>query len=137
MGQLRVPMVPRHRHRPVRGMVRDAGGAGLTGGLVEKAMKRGRKIMDLRKMKFGKLTAMIPSGKSKRGQIIWLCRCDCGAVAMVFTKHLRSGHTRSCGCLRRRKRVEYEANPWYDEDSMRELVHNLTCESSPDGASSR
>ena len=27
MGQLRVPMVPRHRHRPVRGMVRDAGGA--------------------------------------------------------------------------------------------------------------
>lgn len=29
----------------------------------------------------------------------WLCRCDCGAEAVVPTSRLRRGKTRSCGCL--------------------------------------
>lgn len=29
------------------------------------------------------------------------CRCDCGAVLIVRNWCLRSGHTRSCGCLQR------------------------------------
>ena len=29
------------------------------------------------------------------------CRCDCGAEATFRITHLRSGRTRSCGCLRR------------------------------------
>ena len=28
----------------------------------------------------------------------WLCRCDCGKEIAVTTNHLRSGHTKSCGC---------------------------------------
>jgi hypothetical protein len=31
----------------------------------------------------------------------WLCRCDCGEKAVVPSKNLRKGRTRSCGCLRR------------------------------------
>ena len=30
----------------------------------------------------------------------WDCVCDCGGTAVVSGKDLRSGHTRSCGCLR-------------------------------------
>lgn len=31
----------------------------------------------------------------------WLCHCDCGNEIVVCGKNLRSGHTKSCGCLRR------------------------------------
>ena len=29
----------------------------------------------------------------------WLCRCSCGNVILAHGKNLRSGNTRSCGCL--------------------------------------
>ena len=30
----------------------------------------------------------------------WLCRCQCGAEATVLSYALKSGNTKSCGCLR-------------------------------------
>ena len=38
---------------------------------------------------------------SKNGKIIrtWKCVCDCGNEITVHGAHLRSGHTKSCGCL--------------------------------------
>ena len=30
---------------------------------------------------------------------MWLCLCDCGNQTIVETQKLRSGHTKSCGCL--------------------------------------
>lgn len=32
-------------------------------------------------------------------QASWNCRCDCGNELVVLSNKLRSGHTRSCGCL--------------------------------------
>jgi hypothetical protein len=29
----------------------------------------------------------------------WLYRCQCGTVKSIDSNHVRSGHTRSCGCL--------------------------------------
>lgn len=34
------------------------------------------------------------------GRPHWVCRCDCGQLAVVSTAALRSGNTRSCGCAR-------------------------------------
>lgn len=31
---------------------------------------------------------------------MWNCVCDCGNKSLVLSSYLRSGHTRSCGCLR-------------------------------------
>lgn len=35
----------------------------------------------------------------KRSGEKWLCLCDCGKETEVFSWRLKSGHTRSCGCL--------------------------------------
>ena len=58
-------------------------------------------VMDLTGQQFGKLTVVrrgpdriAKSGKSVR----WECRCECGAQALVDGRHLKNGHTRSCGC---------------------------------------
>lgn len=32
-------------------------------------------------------------------QRMWLCKCDCGGEVVVPTASLRSGNTKSCGCL--------------------------------------
>jgi hypothetical protein len=34
---------------------------------------------------------------------VWICRCECGTIARVRSYHLKSGNTRSCGCLEREK----------------------------------
>jgi hypothetical protein len=31
----------------------------------------------------------------------WICKCDCGVKKLVTATRLVSGHTKSCGCLRR------------------------------------
>ncbi len=49
---------------------------------------------DLTGNKFGLLTVIQYAGKSA-----WLCRCDCGNEKVVKTDKLKSGHTKSCGCL--------------------------------------
>ncbi len=32
----------------------------------------------------------------------WRCKCDCGKIIEVRQDSLRSGNTRSCGCIARR-----------------------------------
>lgn len=37
------------------------------------------------------------------GRAAWWCKCECGKCLKVAGKDLRSGHTRSCGCLQKEK----------------------------------
>ena len=50
--------------------------------------------------RFGKLTVIRPVEERKRGAVVWECLCDCGATCFVTGYRLRSGETRSCGCIR-------------------------------------
>jgi hypothetical protein len=43
-------------------------------------------------------THHFPSGKKTSR---WFCKCSCGNKIDVLWDHLKSGHTKSCGCLRR------------------------------------
>lgn len=54
--------------------------------------------------KFGRLSPLLDTGKRKQGQAVWLCNCDCGNVCEVQSGNLRSGNTKSCGCLNSEKR---------------------------------
>ena len=58
---------------------------------------------DLTGQPFGRLIVIREYGRSKNRQVTWLCRCDCGGEVVVTSDHLRSGHTKSCGCLQREK----------------------------------
>jgi hypothetical protein len=55
----------------------------------------------LKGKKFGRLTAIKRVPNDKWGNIMWLCKCNCGTEIITREGSLRSGHTRSCGCLRR------------------------------------
>ena len=57
------------------------------------------KIEDLRGQRFGRLTVLEIAGKTKGRKTLWLCRCECGNEIVVVSDGLKSGHTKSCGCL--------------------------------------
>lgn len=60
------------------------------------------KIEDLTGQRFGRLTALRPYTQRAGGKICWVCRCDCGIEVAIPVDNLRSGATRSCGCLRKK-----------------------------------
>jgi hypothetical protein len=53
---------------------------------------------------FGRLTVVSYSHSVKRsdgvfGERVMNCKCECGKAMQVRTSNLRSGNTKSCGCL--------------------------------------
>lgn len=55
--------------------------------------------------RFGMLTVVErASDPGKTNGVKWRCRCDCGELTEVRGALLRSGQTKSCGCLRSAKR---------------------------------
>lgn len=56
------------------------------------------KLLDLSGQVFGSLMVERRGPDAPSGQVRWECSCVCGKKTLVYTKHLRSGATRSCGC---------------------------------------
>jgi hypothetical protein len=50
--------------------------------------------------KFAQLTVMGRVGNDVADRVRLRCKCDCGKECTVRLTDLRSGHTKSCGCLR-------------------------------------
>lgn len=61
--------------------------------------------LDLTGTRFGRLVALreAQKGAGNKAPTRWECSCDCGAEVVASTSMLRSGHTKSCGCLQRDK----------------------------------
>ena len=57
------------------------------------------KLIDLTGQKFGRLTVLERAENASNGRVQWKCKCDCGNIAIVQAQYLRSGDTKSCGCL--------------------------------------
>ena len=62
---------------------------------------RGNNFKDITGVVSGRLTAIRFSRMNKQRQAVWLCRCSCGTEKEVASRYVISGHTRSCGCLKR------------------------------------
>lgn len=54
---------------------------------------------------FGQLTVIQDTGKRSQGHKIWLCQCSCGNFTEVAGNNLKSGNTKSCGCINKRKNL--------------------------------
>ena len=63
-------------------------------------------MIDLTGQKFGRLTILKRMDKNKRGDYRWLCKCICGKEKIVIGSDLKSGNTKSCGCLRKEQTRE-------------------------------
>lgn len=75
------------------------------------------KIIDLTNQKFGRLK-VLQFAEIKNHKSYWMCKCNCGNVVKVSSWMLKSGHTKSCGCLKIEilKQKTIKAN----------IVHHLT-----------
>lgn len=62
-------------------------------------IRDGVDLRDLVGSRFSKLQVLKKGECNTLRQMTWLCRCDCGKEVTVSTGSLRSGHTKSCGCL--------------------------------------
>ena len=53
-------------------------------------------------MRFGRLVVVrrLDPEEVSTKQYNWLCRCDCGKTIKACANKLKTGHTRSCGCLK-------------------------------------
>lgn len=50
--------------------------------------------------RFGRLEVLSPSDeRACDGELMSVCRCDCGTIKAVRNRYLVLGRTRSCGCL--------------------------------------
>lgn len=58
------------------------------------------KFIDMAGRTCGYLT-VIEQAPHKNKRVHWRCKCLCGNEAIVAGNKLRSGHTRSCGCMHR------------------------------------
>ena len=58
-------------------------------------------MRDLTNCRFGRQIAIKPVGKNKYGNILWLCKCDCGNEHIVASGRLIQGKSKSCGCYAR------------------------------------
>ena len=56
--------------------------------------------------KFSRLTVEEYVGKGYENRAMWKCRCECGNTVIVSGKSLRTGNTKSCGCLNTEERTK-------------------------------
>lgn len=59
-------------------------------------------LIDLTGQVFNRLTVVKRADTQVKGSAVkWQCVCSCGAKSIVNGASLRSGHTKSCGCIQR------------------------------------
>ena len=58
-------------------------------------------MKDLTNQRFGRQIAIKPCGKNRYGNVLWLCKCDCGKEHIVASGKLIQGKSKSCGCYAR------------------------------------
>lgn len=75
-------------------------------------------FIDLTGQKFGKLTVVKRTNDKRDGMgrpiVTWECQGDCGNTINVSSQKLRTGHTKSCGCLRNANSKNYSSHNFDD-----------------------
>lgn len=72
-------------------------------GCYQKESSFNRQFEDLTGQQFNRLFVNSLYGKNKNGNYAWNCTCSCGKRTVVESANLKTGNTKSCGCLQREK----------------------------------
>lgn len=84
-----------------------------------------RKKLNLTGQRFGRLTVVGPA-ENVGERTAWLCRCDCGQSVVVKTCRLRTGHTKSCGCLSSKENPQSALGLTYIDGTCVEMLRAKT-----------
>lgn len=60
--------------------------------------------------KYGRLTVVRYDHTSKTRGVYWFCICDCGCTTVANGNRMRSGRTKSCGCLKQEAQKNFGEN---------------------------
>ena len=80
---------------------------------------------DLTGQKFGRLTVIELAGSDACKNRLWRCRCDCGTITVKNGACLRSGDTRSCGCLQREETSKRMTTHGHNKNRVRERLYGV------------
>lgn len=82
------------------------------------------KMVDISGQRFEKLVALFPV--VSRGKKQWMCQCDCGNELVVSYTLLHNENTKSCGCLRIERTIQYWDNRRKENDIIGQTFGELT-----------
>ncbi len=64
-------------------------------------MKNKRQARDLSGETFGRWTVLERANRNEQGHFYYWCLCECGFKGRIIGYSLKSGKSKSCGCLQR------------------------------------
>lgn len=83
-------------------------------------MGRG-KFEDLSGTWFDKIEVLNRAPREQGGHPKWVCRCGCGNIFIAQARYLKSGKTKSCGCLTKKGKPANEMpirDMWKNSESL-------------------
>lgn len=81
-----------------------------------------KRIVNLVGQQFERLLVIEEDMTNNEKKAKWICKCDCGNIVSVYGHNLKSGTTKSCGCLYRDRKGEH--NPRYETGLSREWIYS-------------
>lgn len=82
-----------------------------------------RNVADIHGQIFGSLTVVDRAQSlTASGQIRWNCRCECGGFTITTSTKLRSGHSKSCGCLKTKRITQSWGGSHYLRSTYRKML---------------
>lgn len=80
--------------------------------------------------RFGKLTVVKQLESNKRGEKVWLCKCECGKEKTAKTYNLTSKKITHCGCSKKCKRDDSIIGQKFGRLTVLAFSHTYRCRSS-------
>lgn len=93
-------------------------------------------FIELSGVKFNRLRVVSKAYTNKHRKVVWECLCDCGNTSFVTTRELKSGHTKSCGCLKKERIINQSQKGFHQKNnkaeynsysSMKNRCYNSNC----------
>lgn len=75
--------------------------------------------------RFGRLVVIEETGKDNQGNLMYLCKCDCGNEIAVRGYSLRNGDCKSCGCLRKEASSKRNTTHGYSNEKLYSVYRDM------------